>query len=186
MPQALLPDINYLIQGLVNQVNIAITLKDRLGSSSALMALNQLLPPEFQLIFNAQGYKKENMERLFVLCNLCDHKTDVTHIQPHHQVSSTTYYDDMLGKSTKCKFIRCEECGSKLLIDQQTDYIVSKANTKEYEGKFAPPEPAVNGLISDSVNETQFWRWVYLVRKLLFTKLRMYRESYRSKDDTSI
>ena len=186
MPQALLPDINYLIQGLVNQTNISINLKDRLGTTSALTALNQLLPPDYQIIFNTQGYNKETMERLFIKCVLCDNKDDITDIRPEHQLSSTTYYDSLLGKSTTTKYVRCTKCGSKNPIDQKTNYIISKASIQDYKGQFAPEEPKVNGLITDSVNETQFWRWVYLVRKILFTKLRMYREAYRSKDDTSI
>lgn len=185
MPQALLPDINFIIQGIINQLNQSIGFKDRLATTSALESLNQLLPPEYQVIFNESGYQKENQEVILVKCQ-CGYELDVTDISTKINTSKTGYYDGLLGIQTDSKYVDCINCKEKITIDSGTEYTIRKANIKDYQARFVPTEPSPEGLITDSVNQIKYWKWVYLVRRVLYTKLRMYRESYRSANDNQI
>lgn len=185
MPQALLPDINYIIQGVITNLNQSIGFKDRLSTTSNLQSLNQLLPPEFQVIFNDSGYEKEIQEVIVIKCE-CKFEIDVTDLSPKISNSQTGYYDSILGITTDSRYIQCPDCQTKIPINAQTDYIIRKADVNDYKAKFVPSEPPPEGLISDSVNQVKYWKWVYLVRKILFTKLRMYRESYRSNHDNQV
>ena len=182
MPQALLPDINFIIQSLLQQLNISLNIKDRLSAANAIYSLNQLLPPEHQLKFSTKLYKQEITERKTVKCKSCKKENQLD--KRKRLTSRTSYYDNLLGKDTSISYIRCTECNAFTALDSQAEYITHKINVNDYKAVFAPEEPKPKGLIIDSGNAIQFWQWAYLVRSLLLSKLRQFRESYQlSKGD---
>ena len=181
--QSATSDVNAAVMSMRNQLVFARSVGDSEQVRHAIYTMNEILPAEFQLIFDTENYENSIKHLYTIMCKCgaeCRVSTDTTKYENPAKVFGRWSYE--FKSASPRKYVICNECKNKVYI--KNSELVLEKKSKFATERFVPEEPIFYTLYNRALNHGGYWNWVMVCHAALERQLREFRNSFSNRDGT--
>ena len=179
--QSATSDVNAAVMSMRNQLVFARSSGDSEQVRHAIYTLNEILPEDFQLIFDTEYYENSIMPLYSIICK-CGGECKVSQITTKYENPSKVFgrWSHEFAQPALRKYVICTDCKNKVFI-KNSELILEK-KSKFATAKYVPEEPVFFTLYNRALNHGAYWNWVMICHAALERQLRIFRQSFSNQD----